>query len=242
MAPKRKTPSSPPAPKRASISKPGSLLGRDGLGVYIAQPEAFPASRVIFHSADFVAIHDLYPKSSVHCLLLPRSPKHTLEHPFDAFNDAAFLASVKIEAAKLKHIVATELRRKYGPYSKQDEKREGVLNGEIPWDKEELPEGRDWEKEVMVGVHAHPSMNHLHVHVLSRDRWSECLKHRKHYNSFNTEFFVPLEAFPIDGDGKGRGGKLKEDMRCWRCRKVFGNQFARLKEHLAEEFEEWKKE
>lgn len=105
--------------------------------------------------------------------------------------------------------------------------------------------GRDWSKEVMSGVHAHPSMNHLHVHVMSVDRYSECLKHRKHYNSFATAFFVPVEDFPLAKDdvrrSAGEQGYLKMDFKCWRCGRVFGNQFAKLKEHLKEEFEEWRR-
>lgn len=67
----------------------------------------------------------------------------------------------------------------------------------------------------MAGVHSHPSMNHLHVHVLSVDRRSERMKHRKHYNSFATGFFVGVEEFPL-GVGAGalegtvRGEETKE--------------------------------
>jgi aprataxin len=31
-------------------------------------------------------------------------------------------------------------------------------------------------------------------------------------------------------------------MKCWRCEENFGNKFARLKVHLDDEFEAWKKE
>lgn len=98
----------------------------------------------------------------------------------------------------------------------------------------------------MVGIHAHPSMAHLHVHVISRDRVNECMKHRKHYNSFATPFLVPLEDFPLEtGDVRrhpGREGYLDQELRCWRCGVGFGNQFKKLKAHLDEEFEEWKRE
>lgn len=189
----------------------------------------------------------MYPKSSIHTLLLPRNESFAAMHPFDAFEDAEFLAQVRIQATKLKIIVAAELRRQYGKFSKLDAPREAVLNGEVEIERQEdMPVGRDWEKEVMVGVHAHPSMNHLHVHVLSRDRYSECLRHRKHYNSFATRFFVPLEDFPLSEDDvrrhPGREGYLGSDLVCWRCGKGFGNRFARLKEHLKVEFEEWKRE
>ena len=93
----------------------------------------------------------------------------------------------------------------------------------------------------MVGVHAHPSMAHLHIHVLSVDRVSECMKHRKHYNSFATPFFVRLEEFPLAEGDRGRGAYLENELVCWRCGRGFGRGFARLKRHLQEEFEGWKR-
>jgi aprataxin len=240
MSTKRKAPESPPS--RSKRNTHGSSFDRkDGLDQYILNPKKYPPSTVIYYNDSFVAINDLYPKSSVHCLLLPRSEKYTRIHPFDAFADAEFLAAVRAEAAKLKTLVANELQRKYGPVSKQDEAREAVLSGEVYAD--EVPAGRDWEKEVKVGVHAHPSMNHLHIHVISVDRHSMCLKHRKHYNSFATPFFVDLEDFPLPEDDVRRKTEyLHDDMKCWRCGKNFENRFQRLKEHLDIEFEEWKKE
>lgn len=143
-------------------------------------------------------------------------------------------------------MVAEELRRMFGRESGAEAGRRGVIEAGDGVNGDVVPQGRDWESEVMVGVHAGPSMSHLHVHVLSRDRVSECMRHGKHYNSFNTGFFVGLEELPLDkGDvrwRKDRGGGLREDLKCWRCGRGFGNGFARLKRHLEEEFEGWKKE
>ncbi|OTA99648.1 hypothetical protein M426DRAFT_324968 [Hypoxylon sp. CI-4A] len=233
-------------PKPMTRAHRRNFDGRDGLGAYTHDPTAFPASRVIYHSDDFVAINDLYPKSSVHTLLLPRSPRSLL-HPFDAFEDAAFLSSVQAETAKLKRLVAKELQRRYGQYSAQERQREAVLNGTLDWPEDQaLPEGRDWEGELLVGIHAHPSMNDLHVHVLAPDMESPCMRHRKHYNSFTTPFLVDVADFPLARDDPrrhpGRAGWSDQDLVCWRCKRSFGNRFKQLKEHLAEEFEEWKKE
>jgi aprataxin len=250
MNPKRKSPYSPSystvSKKRPTSSKKPSF-NRDALGDYINHPTKYPTSRIIFHTVDFTAINDLYPKASVHTLLLPRSHIHTLQHPFEAFEDAEFLAAVKQQAEKLKDIVADELRRRFGKFSLQDKEREAVLNGERELaEGEDLSPGRDWGRDVLVGVHAEPSMNHLHVHVLSKDCFSASLKHRKHYNSFSTDFFIPLDAFPLAGDDDrrqpGRQGYLDSDLKCWRCGESFGNKFAKLKEHLSVEFEAWKKQ
>ena len=263
--------------------------GRDGLGAYLADPGSQAAAgggRVVFWDDEFVAIQDLYPKASVHCLLLVRDPVLRRRHPFDAFggppNDpdpdpasAALLAAARPRAARLKSFVAKELQRRFGPFSRLDARREAVLSGEeavpdpdpvpeaevnasdgTPSDQQhqqqqqqrKLPPGRDWEAEVLVGVHAHPSMNDLHVHVVSRDLRSPSLRHRRHYNAFATPFLVPLADLPLAADdprrhpGRDGEGYLAADLRCWRCGANFGNRFARLKEHLEVEFDAWKRQ
>lgn len=189
-----------------------------------------------------MVINDLYPKATVHTLLLPRSSAHNPLHPFDAFEDRDFLAAVRKETARLKELVAKEVKRRFSSLSKLDQARETALKNGV----DDLPPGRNWLAEVKVGIHAHPSMNHLHVHVLSRDMHSECLKHRKHYNSFNTPFLVDVADFPLARDDPrrhpGREGYLDRSLKCWRCGKEFGNKFKALKEHLEVEFEEWKRE
>ncbi|KAJ5755076.1 aprataxin-like protein [Penicillium manginii] len=112
--------------------KPQSFGGRDGLGAYITNPEIYPSNVVISHNADFVAIHDMFPKSSLHLLLLPRDQTKTHLHPFEAFEDPEFLAKVKFEAQKLRSYAAAELRRKYGKYSVQEQERQSALNIDPP--------------------------------------------------------------------------------------------------------------
>lgn len=240
MAPKRPRPTTPPR----THPLPPTFTGRNGLGAYTFSPSSFPASRVISHDENWVVIHDLYPKSSVHILLLPRTPSKILLHPFDALADPVFLAAVQAKVRELRLLVAKELRRRYGERSALERARLEALDA---WPAPTtLPPGRDWEREAVAGVHAVPSMSHLHVHVLSVDRASECMRHRKHYNSFNTPFLVGVEDFPLAaGDERrrpGRQGYLDRGLECWRCGERFGNRFARLKRHLAEEFEEWVQE
>ncbi len=242
--PKQPKPTSSQPPIMTTTTKPRHTHDRrDGLIEYIQDPKAFP-SRVVYDNDNFVIIKDLYPKASVHLLILPRDLSKYLLHPFIAFSEPVFLASIREEASKVKALAASELRRLFGPSSATDRAYFDAL--ESGGGDATLPPGRDWSAELMVGIHAHPSMNHLHVHVISRDRYSECLRHRKHYNSFSTPFFVPLDDFPLAEDDvrthPGREGYLKRDFVCWRCAKGFGNQFKRLKEHLVEEFEAWKKE
>jgi diadenosine tetraphosphate (Ap4A) HIT family hydrolase len=48
------------------------------------------------------------------------------------------------------------------------------------------------------GFHAIPSLPPLHMHVISLDLLGKCLKHKKHYNSFTTKFFLSAEAVEAD--------------------------------------------
>jgi aprataxin len=210
----------------------------------MTHPERFPDAvlRVTPHT---VLIKDAFPKATVHLLLLPRSPEHHLLHPHTALADAEFLKVLREEAASAADLAAAELGRLLGAGSKGMQERNDAMGKGVGFG--ELPAGRDWRREIRVGVHAHPSMAHLHVHVISRDMHSERVKHRKHYNSFNTPFFVPLEDYPLkEGDERLETGfqnaNLGRDLVCWRCGKGFGNRFAELKRHLEGEFEEWKRE
>ncbi len=196
----------------------------------------------MYYNDDFVLIHDMFPKSTLHLLLLPRDPEKACLHPVVAFDDAEFLEKVKIEVQKVRTLAVGELRRKYGKYSVGDRVRQEALDAEPP--VEILPVGREWERDIMCGIHAQPSMNHLHIHVISVDRYSDRLKHRKHYNSFSTPFFIDINDFPLAKEDPRRDpdrqGYLRRSLICWRCGRDFGNQFTALKKHLEAEFNEWR--
>lgn len=217
------------------------FAGRDGLAAYTVDPEAFPPSRVVYHNEKFVVINDLFPKASVHLLILPRDPVQNVKRPQDAFDDPQFLEECRQEEKMVRDIVASELRRKFGKYSATDKPRFEALESDDP--PEKLPAGRDWSKEVMSGIHANPSMSHLHIHVLSKDMVSEPMKKRNHYLSFTTDFLVGLEHFPLaEDDYRRRYTHFPEDMLCWRCGQNFGNKMAKLKEHLQMEKDSWIRE
>jgi aprataxin len=230
------------------MSRGNPFKDRSGLGVYLSDPTS---PRIIHQTPFAVCINDKFPKATVHTLLLPRSASHNLLHPFDALDDADFLAELRREVDVLRGLAARELQRVLGRESRSEAARQAVLDGDVDADEEEggggkLPAGRDWSKEIIAGVHAVPSMSHLHVHVLSRDMHSDALKHRKHYNSFATPFLVSLDDFPLGDDDPRRRTReeayLRWDLRCWRCGRNFANRFKELKAHLETEFEEWRRE
>ncbi|KAH9877813.1 hypothetical protein J1614_003030 [Plenodomus biglobosus] len=232
----------------------GKLDPRNGLGVYIDHPEANPEGRVVEYDDDFVVINDKFPKASVHLLLIPRRPEYYNAHPLHILStDTEFRLAIEKRVARLEQLAASELRRQYGHFSKSDEPYQAALerlmNSSNPPASTEataalLPSGRNWLSDIVSGVHTHPSMSHLHIHIFSRDMQSPWLKHKKHYLSFNSSFLVQVRDFPLEkGSERFHPGDWPSwNMKCWRCGKNFKNKFAALKVHLDKEFEEWKKE
>ncbi|XP_074655094.1 aprataxin-like [Tubulanus polymorphus] len=97
----------------------------------------------------------------------------------------------------------------------------------------------DPEADFQIGYHAIPSMSHVHLHVISKDFDSPCLKTKKHWNSFTTDYFLDSEAVMkmIETDGKvtvdtsTQEKLLKEPLRCHKCRKEMKNM-PTLKSHI----------
>ncbi len=91
------------------------------------------------------------------------------------------------------------------------------------------------------GFHSLPSMHHLHLHVISFDHDSPCLKTKKHWNSFTHEdFFVPPSQWLRDLTHEGAvalesdasyEAMLKSPMRCPILREDISN-IPHLKKHL----------
>ena len=236
----------PREPKQVRTTQPTNPRDvRNGLLPYILKPESFPSSLIIRHTEHTVLIRDRYPKSLLHLLLLPRDATKYNLHPHTAFADPVFLALMRSEISECVDLAASELSRLLSSTSLKSQARLKAMDSSFP--AAELPPGRDFAAELRVGIHAHPSMNHLHIHIISPDMSQETMRHRKHYNSFNTDFFIPLQDFPLVEDDVRRrveyqNANLSRDFKCWRCGRMFGNKFKELKEHLATEFVAWKEE
>ncbi|XP_029777025.1 aprataxin isoform X1 [Suricata suricatta] len=89
-----------------------------------------------------------------------------------------------------------------------------------------------------LGYHAIPSMSHVHLHVISQDFDSPCLKNKKHWNSFNTEYFLESQAVieMVQTTGRvsvrdGMAELLKLPLRCHECQQLLPS-IPQLKEHL----------
>lgn len=54
------------------------------------------------------------------------------------------------------------------------------------------------DHNLRAGFHAAPSMQRLHMHIISTDMVSPCLKTKIHWNSFTTKFFLPYQGKLIE--------------------------------------------
>ena len=68
------------------------------------------------------------------------------------------------------------------------------------------------DSEFQVGYHAVPSMAQLHLHVISTDFDSPCLKHKKHWNSFTTPYFIPSTRVISQMEEEGKIEKPDKDL------------------------------
>lgn len=89
-----------------------------------------------------------------------------------------------------------------------------------------------------LGYHAIPTMSHIHLHVISQDFDSPCLKNKKHWNSFTTDYFVDTQDViaMLEQDGKvrvkeGTTEMLKLPLRCHICHKEQAT-IPKLKDHI----------
>ncbi|XP_071753140.2 aprataxin [Centroberyx gerrardi] len=92
------------------------------------------------------------------------------------------------------------------------------------------------------GYHAIPSMSHVHLHVISQDFDSPCLKNKKHWNSFTTDYFIDSQdvILMLEKSGRvtvkeGTSELLKLPLRCHVCHKELPT-IPSLKEHLKSHF------
>ncbi|XP_063845818.1 aprataxin-like isoform X2 [Scylla paramamosain] len=94
--------------------------------------------------------------------------------------------------------------------------------------------------EFRYGYHAIPSMSQLHLHMISQDFDSPCLKTKRHWNSFNTKYFLDSEDVIRCLEERGMvvtmtpiaGEKLLDQpLKCHKC--IYSPQnMPKLKQHL----------
>ncbi|KAG1768385.1 HIT-like domain-containing protein [Suillus occidentalis] len=196
-----------------------------------SNPASLPPSVLLSHSETCLTVFDGFPKSIFHFLVIPR-----VRLPFNVYQLANLRSLLKCEKNSAKELL-TVLSREANNVKKMIES-EMLKKYGFKWD-------------IWMGFHAVPSMEHLHLHVLSADLCAPRMKLKKHYNSFHPKlgFFIHLSDvlswFDADSSyyktiSQLKKGEyeplLKEDLSCWKCDHNFSNM-PKLKSHLQEEFD-----
>lgn len=203
-----------PSPK---IEIPASNHWSGGLLAYTKDPSKFEDA-VVKYTDDWVLIKDKYPKALLHLLILPRTSIPSISH----------LTAAHIPLLESMFSVCTDLGKEW-------------LSRTLETDvAKKLSSPSASTSRVNIGMHAVPSMSQLHIHVISDDFDSPSLKNKKHWNSFQPPFFIPVPSI-IDTLRKGEKVSFNKDqydkyleqpLKCHRCNATMSN-LPSLKNHIA---------
>lgn len=203
--------------KHSSVASVSASPWSGGLLQYLKDPSKY-VDVLITYTEQLVVIKDKYPKAKLHLLILPREPLHNLSALTKAhitlLEDMENLA--KTLAAKWMANDASTECGNFGP-----------------------PPGASTQR-VLIGFHAVPSMTQLHLHVISNDFDSPALKTKRHWNSFNSPFFLPPSTIiqslqvsqRIQFDKITYEAYLEGPLKCHRCQQTLPTIPA-LKAHIA---------
>lgn len=131
---------------------------------------------LLYKDENVLIIKDGFPKALRHYLIIPKSPDKTQIHPLLVFQkDPQFYKMIEEYVTKTKKLIMDDL----------------FAAGLLKFDKTDTLATHEFmNRFIKAGVHSIPSLSNLHIHVITQDFYSSRLKHKKHYNSFTTEFFV----------------------------------------------------
>ncbi|XP_003387210.3 PREDICTED: aprataxin-like [Amphimedon queenslandica] len=169
---------------------------------------------------------DTVVKSDEKCVMIndmyPKARHHYLILPRENISGISSLGKQNLEL--LHHLL------KFGQdYVKTEHSNDDTLIPDYP--------------QFKYGYHAIPSMNRLHMHVISCDFDSPSLKNKKHWNSFTTDFFIDAARLIKMVEEKGRvvidkeyyESLLKKNLSCHVCRREQRNM-PTLKSHIRTHF------
>lgn len=191
---------------------PDSLLFADRYPDHAAAAAA-PAAGAADSPADtgaWIALRDKYPKSLVHALLLVRPPPASGSSKGSSTSAAAVVSAPVSDSLlgvpsvlKLqpRHLPALRAMREAArrTWVAATSELAAALSSRVPgWAAGAAAAGLlpdQFESHARVGFHALPSLQPLHLHVMSRDGHSEAVKNKVHFLSFtHAHFFLPLDG------------------------------------------------
>ncbi|THH33854.1 hypothetical protein EUX98_g276 [Antrodiella citrinella] len=200
-------------------------------------PVDLPESILFDHSDKTLTIFDTYPKSIFHFLILPRISAYT----GDGYTER--------DLTSLRTLLKGG-QEKAGRVIRDLEEAAKVCVAQV---EEEMVARYKFKWDIWVGFHPVPSMEHIHLHVISADMVSSSMKNKKHYNSFipKGDFFLTLkdvsewlEAQPsffrkmAELKSSEYEPRLKAELACFHenCYELF-KTMPQLKAHLQEEWD-----
>ncbi|EAN96789.1 hypothetical protein C3747_47g86 [Trypanosoma cruzi] len=168
-------------------------------------------SGVIYKDTQCIVVNDAFPKSRLHCLVLPLDLSlHSL-------------SALRIQHVPLlRHLM--DVADRYVQFLRKDASGSDFAS-----------------LSFATGFHSLPSLPHLHMHLISLDFDSPYLKKKKHYNSFATPFFLPADSvvedlernkcITLNQDVVGLKRMEEQELSCLWCGRVEAGM-PQLKAHL----------
>lgn len=172
----------------------GSNRWQDALLWYAKTPFDKNSTLVLYSDDQCVIIRDKYPKAKIHLLCIARDL--SLREPLDI---------------KPRHISILKHMKKVS-IDFIDDFVDGLCDEDVK------------KHRIQMGFHAVPSLKQLHLHIISTDFDSPCLKTRKHWISFtNKDFFLEIDEIitkPPEYNIKEKSLLLRHaPLTCPRCLK-----------------------
>lgn len=122
--------------------------------------------------------------------------------------------------------------------------------------EEEMIRLHGFKWKIWLGFHALPSMDHIHLHIVSSDLCSSFLSNKERYNGFHPKTGIFLHLHKVlrwferkdsyytrvvsQLSGRRYGPLLRKKMICWKCSADW-EDFPTFKAHLQEEWDEEKR-
>ncbi|GMM29229.1 DNA 5'-adenosine monophosphate hydrolase [Martiniozyma asiatica (nom. inval.)] len=184
---------------------------RYALKPFITDPKRH-SKDVLFYDDKVVLIRDKFPKSAIHLLLLPRG-------------DLTTVAPAKLTKEQI------------DPLNEYINLAKEIASNEFY----KIWKCKNNEKvKILALLHSAPSLNNLHIHIISDDFHSPSLKTKRHFNSFQSPFAIMIDEIPLDEEDMRRGRNYSESL-LKRNMQLHGDDYAGkikvVKQKLQSEFE-----
>jgi aprataxin len=239
-------------------NKPAAAAAAGGSGGWntvlssiAADPERHRGVQSIWHVDDqVVGIRDKFPKARHHALLLAREAGL---HRASQLGRQHLALLAHMRQLALRWIQQQQQQQQDDAHNHQQQAQHEVVpaagNAVEAKPQEEQQQQQQQQQQAQrgavpagwrVGFHSMPSMAQLHLHVISTDYDSPCLKTKRHWNSFTSSFFLQLDdvitqlqgpAGAVAVDAAAAEVLLRQGLACHRCGVALKNMPA-LKEHL----------